>query len=187
MRAMVIDQCGGPEVLHMAEIPRPVPGLGEVVTQVAYAGVNPVDWKCREGWLSMFFEYKFRFVLGFAAAGIISSVGPGVDNFTVGDRVVTSSNQGKGENGTYAEYVKSAVGRVAHLAADVDFSVGASIPTAAVTSWEAVFGTGALQPEQSVLINGGAGGMGSFAIQFVKYASARVAATCGTKNVDYVR
>jgi len=83
--------------------------------------------------------------------------------------------------------VKSAAGRVAHLAADVDFSVGASIPTAAVTSWEAVFGRGALRPGQNVLINGGAGGMGSFAIQFVKYASARVAATCGTKNVDYVR
>jgi len=187
MYAMVIDRFGGPEVLHMADIPPPIPGPGEVVIQVSCAGVNPVDWKCCEGWLSVFFEYKFPFVPGFAGAGIVSAVGPDVVDFKVGDRVVTSSNQGKGENGTYAEYVKSAVARVAHLGDDVDFSIGASIPTAAVTSWEAVFGTGALQPGQTVLINGGAGGMGSFAIQFAKYAGARVAATCGTKNVDYVR
>ena len=187
MRAMTIDRCGGPEELHMADVEMPRVGPGEVVIRLAYAGVNPVDWKCREGWLSRFFEYKFPFVLGFAGAGIVSSIGDGVSEFQVGDRVVTSSNQGKGENGTYAEYVKSSATRVAHLSETVDFAVGASIPTAAVTSWEAVFGTGALQPGQSVLINGGAGGMGSFAIQFAKYAGARVAATCGPKNLDYVR
>ena len=187
MRAMTINRCGGPEVMQMADIDMPQPGPGEVVIKVAYAGVNPVDWKCREGWLSRFFKYRFPFVLGFAGSGIVSAVGDDVLEFKVGDRVVTSSNQGKGENGTYAEYVKSSATRVAHLSDAVDFSVGASIPTAAVTSWEAVFGTGALQSGQHVLINGGAGGMGSFAIQFAKYAGAHVAATCGPKNLDYVR
>jgi len=187
MRAMTIDRFGGPEVMHMADIEMPQPGPEEVVIKLAYAGVNPVDWKCREGWLSRFFDYKFPFVVGFAGSGIVSAIGSDVLEFQVGDRVVTSSNQGKGENGTYAEYVKSSARRVAHLSDAVDFAVGASIPTAAVTSWEAVFGTGAVKAGQHVLINGGAGGMGSFAIQFAKYAGARVAATCGPKNLDYIR
>jgi len=187
MRAVVIDRFGGPEVFRLADLPAPMPGAGEVVIRIAYAGVNPVDWKCREGWLSHFFECKFPFVVGFAAAGLISAIGLGVSDFKVGDRVVTSSDQGLGENGTYAEYVKSSIGRVAHLADGIDFKTGASIPTSAVTAWEALFGTGALERGQIVLINGGAGGMGSFAIQFAKHAGARVAATCGPNNLDYVR
>jgi len=187
MRAMVIDRFGDPEVFRMGDIESPEPGAGEVVIRVAYASVNPADWKCREGWLAQFFEYKFPFVVGFDGAGVVSAVGPGVTDYKVGDRVVTSSNQGIGENGSYAEYVKSVTDRVAHLADSLDFKTAASIPTAAVTSWEALFGTGALQSGQSVLINGGAGGMGSFAIQFAKRAGARVAATCGPDNLDYVR
>jgi NADPH:quinone reductase-like Zn-dependent oxidoreductase len=184
---MVIDGFGGPEVFRMGDIPVPTPGLGEVVIRLAYCSVNPADWKCREGWLAQFFEYKFPFVVGFDGAGVVSAVGEGVTGYKIGDRVVTASNQGLGENGTYAEYVKSATDRVAHLADGLDFKTAASIPTAAVTSWEALFGTGALEKGQSVLINGGAGGMGSFAIQFAKHAGARVAATCGAHNLDYVR
>ena len=187
MRAMVIDGFGGPEVFHMGDIAVPKPGPGEVVIKLAYCSVNPADWKCREGWLAQFFEYKFPFVVGFDGAGVVSAVGEGITDYKVGDRVVTASNQGLGENGSYAEYVKSSTYRVAHLADGLDFKTAASIPTAAVTSWEALFGTGALQKGQSVLINGGAGGMGSFAIQFAKNAGARVAATCGANNLDYVR
>ncbi len=187
MRAMVIDGFGGPEVFRLGDIEMPEPGPDEVVIRVAYAGVNPADWKCREGWLAQFFQYQFPFVVGFDAAGVVSAVGPGVAHYKVGDRVVTSSNQGIGERGTYAEYVKSVTDRVAPMADSLDFKTAASIPTAAVTSWEALFGTGALKAGQSVLINGGAGGMGSFAIQFAKHAGAKVAATCGPKNLDYVR
>jgi len=187
MRAVVIDRFGGPEVLQIRDLPLPVPGPGQVVIQLAYAGVNPVDWKCREGWLAPLFEAKFPFVIGFAGAGVVSAVGPEVVDFRVGDRVVTNSDQAVGENGTYAEYVRVSAGRVAHLAQSVDFATAASIPTSGVTSWESVFGSGELQSGQSVLINGGAGGMGSFAIQFAKYAGARVAATCGPQNVEYVR
>jgi NADPH:quinone reductase-like Zn-dependent oxidoreductase len=155
--------------------------------QVAYASVNPADWKCREGWLQQFFEYKFPFVVGFDAAGIIAGLGEGVTGYEIGDRVVTSSNQGLGQNGSYEEYLTVATDRVAHLADSVDFRTAASIPTAAVTSWEALYGSGQLKAGQSVLIHGGAGGMGSFAIQFAKHTGARVAATCGPANLDYVR
>ncbi len=187
MRAMVIDQFGGHDVFRMGDIEMPEPGPGEVVIRLAYASVNPADWKCREGWLAQFFDYQFPFVVGFDGAGVVSAVGEGVTAYKIGDRVVTSSNQGIGERGTYAEYVKSVIDRVAPLANSLDYKTAAAIPTAAVTSWEALFGTGALERGQDVLINGGAGGMGSFAIQFAKHAGARVAATCGPGNLDYVR
>jgi NADPH:quinone reductase-like Zn-dependent oxidoreductase len=184
---MVIDRFGGPEVFRLAQVETPRPGTGEVLIKVAYAGVNPADWKCREGWLAQFFDYKMPFIVGFDAAGLVAAVGDGVTEFKVGDRVVTSSNQGLGEWGTYAEYVKSSIDRVAHIDAGLPFSTAAAIPTAAVTSWEGLFDTGGLTAGQSVLINGGAGGMGSFAIQFAKHAGARVAVTCGSHNIDYVR
>jgi NADPH:quinone reductase-like Zn-dependent oxidoreductase len=184
---MVIDRFGGPEEFRMGEIPMPVPGPDEIVIRVACAGVNPADWKCREGWLSQFFDYKFPFVVGFDAAGIVSAVGPGVTDYKVGDKVTTHSNQGIGENGSYAEYVKSVTDRCAHVADSVSYQVAASIPTAAVTSWEACFDTGGLKAGQTVLINGGAGGMGSFAVQFAKHAGAKVAVTCSARNIDYVR
>ncbi|MDB5397925.1 MAG: alcohol dehydrogenase [Rhodospirillales bacterium] len=187
MRAMVIHGFGGPEVLVPGEIEIPVPGPGEVLIRVAYASVNPADWKAREGWLSRYFEYKFPFVVGFDAAGLIAGVGEGVTDYKIGDRVVTSSNQGIGERGSYAEYLKVVTDRVSHIADSVDFATAASIPTAAVTSWEGLFGTGDLKPGQTVLINGGAGGMGSFAIQFAKNAGVKVAVTCGPKNIDYVK
>lgn len=186
MRAMVIHGFGGPEVLVPGEIEVPVPKPGEVLIRIAYASVNPADWKCREGWLSQFFDYKFPFVVGFDAAGIVAGVGEGVTEYKIGDRVVTSSNQGIGERGSYAEYLVSDIDRVSHIADTLDFATAASIPTAAITSWEGLFGTGDLKAGQTVLINGGAGGMGSFAIQFAKHAGAKVAVTCGPKNIDYV-
>jgi NADPH:quinone reductase-like Zn-dependent oxidoreductase len=186
MRAMVIDRYGGPEVFRLADVETPKPAPGEVLIRVAYASVNPADWKCREGWLAQFFDYKFPFIVGFDAAGIVATVGEGVSDYKVGDRVVTASNQGLGEWGTYAEYVKSSTYRVAKLSDNLDFMTAAAIPTAAVTSWEALFDTGGLKAGQSVLINGGAGGMGSYAIQFARHAGARVAATCGPANLEYV-
>ena len=186
MRAMVIDGFGGPEVFRMGDIPIPEPKAGEVLIRVAYASVNPADWKCREGWLAQFFQYKFPFVVGFDAAGVIAGLGEGVTQYEIGDRVITSSNQGIGENGSYAEYLTVVTDRVAPMADSLDFATGASIPTAAVTSWEGLFGTGDLKAGQTVLINGGAGGMGSFAIQFAKHVGAKVAVTCGPRNIDYV-
>ena len=79
MKAMVLDAFGGPEVLHMAEIERPEVSPGNVIVQVAYASVNPADWKGREGWLSLYFQYQFPFVVGFDAAGIVAEVGEGVE------------------------------------------------------------------------------------------------------------
>ncbi len=187
MRAMIIERFGGPEVLQAGEIERPSARAGEVVVQVAYAGVNPADWKVREGWLASFIEYRFPFVLGFDAAGIVAEVGEGVDELRPGDRVVAATNQGLGERGAYAQYVVAVAERVAKLAPEVSLRDAATLPTAGMTAWEAVFDVGGTKAGSRVLVHGGAGGTGGFAIQLARMAGARVAATCGPANLDYVR
>lgn len=187
MQAMVLNRFGGPEVLEMATIERPLADPGQVVVRVAYAGVNPADWKAREGWLSRYFQYQFPFVVGFDAAGIVAAIGEGVTGLAVGDRVVTASNQGKGERGSYAQYVRSDRERVVKLPDHVPLQDAAALPTAAITAWEAVFDVGGTKAGQHVLVNGGAGGTGGFAVQLAKMAGAKVAATCGPANLDYVR
>lgn len=187
MKAMVLDRFGGPEVLHMAEIDRPAATPGQVVVQVAYASVNPADWKSREGWLAQYFDYQFPFVVGFDAAGIVSEVGDGVTGLQVGDRVVTPGNQGLGERGSYAEFVRSAAERVIRLPDTVSFQQAATLPTAGMTAWKATLDLGLAGPGKRVVVNGGAGGTGSFAIQLAKMVGAEVAATCSGRNSAYVR
>lgn len=187
MLAMVLHRFGGPEVLEEATIERPSADPGQIVIQVAFAGVNPADWKAREGWLSRYFDYDFPFVVGFDAAGIVAAIGDGVTDIAVGDRVVTASNQGIGERGSYAQYVRSARERVVKLPDHVSLKDAAAMPTAAITAYEAVFDVGETKEGSTVLVNGGAGGTGSYAIQLAKMAGARVAATCGPANLDYVR
>ncbi|MXO74331.1 zinc-binding dehydrogenase [Altererythrobacter aerius] len=187
MQAMVIDRFGEPDVFRLAEIERPTAGPGQVVIRVAWAGVNPADWKARRGWLAQYFDYRFPFVVGFDAAGTIAEVGAGVTSFAPGDRVVTASNQGLGENGTYAQFVRSDVDRVAHLPGACPMDLAAALPTAGITAFEALFDVGRLEPGQRVLVNGGAGGTGSFAIRLAREAGARVAATARAANHDYLR
>ena len=186
MRAIVIDRFGSTEVLRVGELATPRPGPGELLIKVACAGVNPADWKCREGMLARFNTYSFPFVLGFDAAGTVAEVGPGVTAVEVGDRVYTASNQGEGEWGSYAEYVKVSVDVVAPMPNNLDFAQAAAVPLAALTAWQGLFDNGGLTAGQKVLVHGGSGGLGSFAVQFAKAAGADVATTCGTANLAYV-
>jgi len=187
MRALAIDAFGGPERLYMTELPRPVPGVCEVLVEIAYASVNPADWKTREGMLSKYIEYKFPFVLGFDLAGIVREVGPGVSEWRPGDRVFGTSKQGQGLNGSYAQFTIANAAMLASLPANLSMAEAAGIPTAGITAYGGLMDVGALQPGQSVLINGGAGGVGSIAIQIAKAAGALVAVTCSEDNAAYVR
>lgn len=187
MKAMVLNEFGGPDVLHMAEIERPALSTGNVIVQIAYAGVNPADWKAREGWLARYFQYQFPFIVGFDAAGIVVEVGEGVERLTTGDRVVTPGNQGVGERGSYAEYLRAAAERTIKLPDSVSFQQAATLPTAGMTAWQATLDNGKAAEGSLVVVNGGAGGCGSFAIQIAKMAGAKVAATCSEANADYVR
>ncbi|HWV61149.1 MAG TPA: alcohol dehydrogenase catalytic domain-containing protein [Sphingopyxis sp.] len=94
MRAMIIKSFGGADMLHWGDLPTPEPTVGEVLVRVVCAGVNPADWKTREGKLSAYIQYHFPFVLGFDLAGIVEAVGEGVDAFSPGDRVFGMSGRG---------------------------------------------------------------------------------------------
>ncbi len=187
MQAIVFDRFGAADVLRLAMLAIPRPAPGEVLIAVGYAGVNPADWKTRAGWLSRYFDYQFPFVPGFDVAGRVAAVGDGVTGLAPGDRVVAASNQGMGRNGTYADYVIAAAERVVALPNHVTLTDAATLPTAGMTAWQAVIDSGAVAEGGRVLVHGGAGGTGSFAIQLARMAGARVAATCSPGNTDYVR
>ncbi|HYD60513.1 MAG TPA: NADP-dependent oxidoreductase [Noviherbaspirillum sp.] len=187
MRAIVIDRAGGPEVLRLADVPAPEPGPGEVLIRVACAGVNPADWKCREGYLARFMQYRFPFVIGFDLAGTVAAVGEGVTGFAAGMRVFAQSDVGAGKWGSYAEYAAVRQDSVVRMPDNLDFAQAAAVPTPALAAWTALFDEGGLQPGQKVLVHGGAGAVGSFAIQFARHAGAQVAATCSAGNANYVR
>ena len=135
MQAMIIRRTGGPEVFELAEIDTPEPGPGEVLIKVLYAGVNPADWKNRQGMLEQFRPYVFPYIIGFDAAGVIAAVGEGVVDLAVGDRVFTPTNHGQGGQGSYAQFTIANTDRVAHIPASLSFREAASLPVASLTAW----------------------------------------------------
>lgn len=187
MYAMIIEETGGPEVFRYAEVETPPPAAGQVRVAIAYAGVNPADWKNREGHLAQYRPYVFPYIIGFDAAGRVAAVGEGVTTLNVGDRVFTPTNHGQGGQGSYAQYALADVERVARIPQGLEFAQAAALPVAALTAWQGLFDRGALQAGQSVFIHGGSGGLGGFAVQLARWAGARVAATCSTPNVEYLR
>jgi NADPH2:quinone reductase len=188
MRAMVIDRFGGSDELHLADVPIPEPAPGQLLIRMVYAGVNPADWKARAGLLKPLERlYRFPITLGMDGAGVVERVGPGVEGFRPGDRVLTLSGLGPGLQGTYAEVCCAPVRRTAPIPAGLDFAAAASIPIAAASAASSILDVAKVKAGERVLLNGGAGGVGAFAIPFLRHLGARVAATCSTRNLDYVR
>ena len=188
MRAIVMTANGGPEVLQLRRLPVPEPGAGQVRIRVHAAGVNPIDWKLREGrrpppgGQAAAFEER---VPGFDVAGIVDKPGPGVDAFAAGEAVVASAV--RGVPGGYAEYVVVPVGDVARKPARLSFHEAAGLPTAAVTALRSLDDRAKLQAGERILIQGGAGGVGSAAVQIAKARGAHVIATASAGNQDYLR
>ncbi|KZK95097.1 Zinc-type alcohol dehydrogenase-like protein [Pseudovibrio sp. Ad46] len=193
MTAAVIKQWGGAAIFEIAQLPIPDLEADDVLIKVAYAGVNPVDWKMREGHLaSAMPNAKFPLVLGVDASGVVVATGKNVTEFSEGDRVASATNMfSAGKPGSYAEYLVVDKCRVALIPADMTLESASTIPTAGVTAWQALFGAekSALRKGESkkILINGASGGVGSFAVQLAKWAGAEVATTCSGANLDYVK
>ncbi|WP_028862118.1 NADP-dependent oxidoreductase [Psychromonas aquimarina] len=189
MKASVIPGYGDADSFELIQLPVPDVKAGEVLIRVAYAGINPADWKYREGLLAQHVNIQFPGVLGNDVSGVVVEVGEGVTRFTPGDKVFAFTNISKGGLGAYAEYTAVDEDRIALVPEEVSLKSAAVIPTAALTSWQNLLrkDRGNLQAGQKVLINGGSGGLGSYAVQFAKWAGAEVAATCGSSNQDYVQ
>ena len=187
MKAITISRCGGAGELTLADIERPTPSAGEVLVKVEYAGVNPADWKVREGMLTRYIDYVFPFVLGFDLAGTVTAAGEGCTQLNVGDRVFGTSMQGQGYNGSYAEYTLAHEAMLTQVPHEKPLEEAAALPTAGTTAYGALIDVGKLRSGQTVLINGGAGGVGSIGIQIAKANGAQVAVTCSAGNIGYVR
>jgi NADPH:quinone reductase-like Zn-dependent oxidoreductase len=180
MKAVRIHSYGGPEVLQYEAAPRPKPGKGEVLIRVHAAGVNPIDWKVRAGYMKDFIPHSFPLILGWDVSGAIKEVGPNVSRFKKGNEVYSLPDHTR--NGAYAEYIVVRESEVALKPNALHHVRAAAVPLATLTAWQALFDTAQLQPRQRVLIHGAAGGVGHFAVQLAKWKGAHVIGTASAKN-----
>jgi NADPH2:quinone reductase len=186
MKAVFFEEFGGPEVLQFGSLSPPDLVDGHLLIDIHYAGVNPIDWKARQGVYAEMFEYQFPIVAGFDYSGTVQAVGKGVSDFAVGDRVNGMNLVGAMHHGTYAEVTLVPAVAASHFPDDMTFESAAAIPTVALTARKSLIDFGALGPGQSVLIQAGAGGVGSIAIQLAKQRGASVLTTARAYDLDYV-
>jgi NADPH:quinone reductase-like Zn-dependent oxidoreductase len=184
MKAAYIEKFGGPEVLQYGDLPDPVAGPGEVVVDVHAATVNAADWKFRAGEYARHSNVKFPQIPGRDFSGVVSAVGDGAD-LKIGDAVF--GVLGAGKEGTYCEKVAIPAALVAKKPDGLSHIDAAALALTGLTAINSVEDTLKLQRGETILIQGGAGGVAGFAIQFAKYLGARVITTCSAANVDYVR
>ena len=176
MRAVVQDGFGGPEVLRVQEVPRPEPLPTEVLVRVHAAGVNPVDWKTRDGSGMAEVLGQPPFVLGWDVSGVVEAVGYGVTTLAVGDEVYGMPWFPRAAGG-YAEYVTAPSRQFARKPSTIGHEQAAAVPLAALTAWQALVDTADVRAGQRVLVHAAAGGVGHFAVQFARHLGAHVIAT----------
>ncbi|MCF3961959.1 NADP-dependent oxidoreductase [Streptomyces fuscigenes] len=178
MKATVYEEFGGPEVLHGGEIEAPHPGPGQIRVQVKAAGVNPMDWKIRHGWMQQMMKTEFPAVPGLEVAGVVDELGEGVGDFAVGDEVV-----GWG-TAAYAEHALMTI--AAKKPAGVSWNEAVAVPVAGETA-RRVLGELGLRSGETLLVLGAAGAVGSVAVQLAVALGATVVGTASEANHAYVR
>jgi NADPH:quinone reductase-like Zn-dependent oxidoreductase len=184
MLAVVAEHTGGPEVLELREVPKPVPGLTEILVRVRAAGVNPTDWKSRSG--NGLPGRTFPAILGYDVAGVIEEVGPGVTMYQPGDEVL-GMPKFPALPGGYAQYVAAPSRHFVPKPAGMSFEQAAGLPLAALTAWQGLFDTARLRSGQRVLVHAAAGGVGHLAVQIAKSAGAYVIGTASAGKHEFVR
>jgi NADPH2:quinone reductase len=185
MKAVAIHAFGGPEVLALTDLPRPKAERGEVLVRTLAAGVNPVDWKVREGRLSPAVPHGFPLIPGWDVAGVVEELGEGCQRFRKGDRVFAYARKPLIQWGTYAEYVAVPERHVALMPPSLLFEEAAAIPCAALTAQQALARAGVAAGATLLVLNG-SGGVGHFALQLAKNAGVRPIATAGGRNQEFV-
>jgi NADPH:quinone reductase-like Zn-dependent oxidoreductase len=183
MKAVRIHEFGGVDVMNLEDVARPVPAPDEIVVKVYASGVNPVDWRIREGGMRSFLTLPMT--LGYDAAGIVEETGSQVTSLQKGDAVYGVTNFPG--DGSYAEYCAAKATQFALKPKRLTFNEAAGVPLAALTAWTGLFDYGNLQAGQRILIQGASGGVGSFAVQFAKAKGAYVVATASAQNYTYLK
>jgi NADPH:quinone reductase-like Zn-dependent oxidoreductase len=185
MKAIAIEKYGSIEEMRFQELPIPNLGAADVLIEVHAAAVNPVDIAIRNGWLQERISYRFPLVLGWDVAGIVKAVGDQVCHFKIGDEVYSSPALSR--NGSYAEFISVDERFVAKKPINSSFLEAASVPLVGITAYRGLVELAKVQQGQKVLILGGAGGVGTFAVQLAKSLGAYVVTTTSTKNMEFVK
>lgn len=186
MKAAIIESYGNSENLKIGRIAQPSIASDEVLVNVRAIGINPIDWKMREGKFARLHSKKFPMVLGTDFAGIVYEVGKNVKDYKKGDRVFSSMPAMKGQ-GAYAEYVKTVPDSLAKVPEGLSFEQVAAIPIAGLTALQGLQGKCGIQKDMHVLINGASGGVGHFAVQLAKHFKAEVTGVCSDRNADFIQ
>jgi NADPH2:quinone reductase len=187
MKAIAINEFGGRDKLQLIDLPVPEVVEGEILVQVKAAGVNPVDWKIREGYLKDLFSHQFPVILGWDAAGLVEGVGNGVTRFKSGDEIFAYCRKPIVHGGAYGEYILLKEEHAALKPKNISFEEAASIPLAALTAYQSLFDAANLQPGETILIHAAAGGVGGFGVQLARGHGAVVWATASSRNKAYVQ
>lgn len=184
MKAVVIHSYGGRDVLVTEDVHVPEIADDEVLIKVHAAGVNPVDWKVRAGYLKEMLPYEFPLILGWDVSGTVEKAGSSVTRLNVGDEVYALADISR--NGAYAEFIAVKGDGVALKPESLDHVHAASVPLAALTAWQAIFGAAELSKGQKILIHAAAGGVGCFAVQLAKWIGAHVLGTASARNREFL-
>ena len=183
-RKVRIHRFGGPEVVRVEEVEPSMPDASQVLVSIKAASVNPVDFKIRNGQYPAVKEDRLPYTLGRDVSGIVEKCGAHATRFNIGDEVLGMVGIG---GGGYASKAVLDEGAIARKPREIDHVHAAAIPLAGQTAWQGLFRYGQLKAGQSVLIHGGSGGVGHFAVQFAKAKGARVLTTVSTDKVQFAR
>src|SRR5215472_1949818 len=181
MKAIRIHEYGDVGTLKLEEVPRLSIADDQILVRIRDAGVNPIDWKIRQGYMKQVMPATFPLTMGQDFAGEVAELGKKVDEFAVGDRVFGFAE------GTYAEYASAPVSTVAAIPDSIDFATAAALPTAGSTALQIIRDAVRAKPGMTILIQGAAGGVGSYASQMARNLGARVLGTASGEDKEYLK
>ena len=189
MKSAQIKRYGGSEVVEINQsTPAPNdPSAGKVLVKIIAAGVNPVDWKIREGYFQQMAPLQFPSTLGMDFSGSIEKVGEGVSDFEYNDEVYGQASAMRGDSGAFAEMALATADSIAHKPKTLSHQEAAGLPLVGVSAWRAIVETIGLSKGQKILIHGGAGGIGSIAIPLAKHLGGYTATTVSTNDKQFVK
>jgi alcohol dehydrogenase len=188
MKSVQMKGYGGSDVIEINQTDSvPDPSGGKILVTVKAAGVNPIDWKIREGYMKQAMELHFPSTLGMDFSGVVEKVGTGVSGISQSDEVYGQASVTRGGSGAFAEMSIANADSVAHKPKSLNHREAAGLPLVGVSAWQALVETGGLKNGQKLLIHGGAGGIGSISIQLAKHLGARVATTVSTNDKEFAR